>query len=446
MFSSAIALFVNIFIWPEDSVSNYLGTMNNTLKEFNLFFQRNASDFLGQNLIGEDKMNHFDTRNMSLAALKTQLQASFIKLIDAQHDVDYTLLHHELSHKQVSKITQLVKSMHTPLHGIGLSIICKQKEHSIINEDIDLKKDANVRSASIDAEFERVTIELVISCKKVVEDCILYVSTNLKDSPRSTLSTFLWPFPRLFKKSIPKMGPIPLESLNALIAEFNNGMQKEITDISHITRVLKTGGLEEKRLQLLYLFRFNVAGYTKSIQSLAVYLNQLNEIPRKKLWFPQVPLKSWFKSSVSSSPLMMGGQISERKSVAESIRNSESSFSESIQDGESGYSSYQDQIERNDSEYVCSMNRNDAPLPRDPDVDYPITASERFFSHISAIFDWFYTKETIFGLKAAVGFILLSLPAYLPQSAGWFIGWGGQWVANTLIMWIFPMAGSFNFT
>jgi hypothetical protein len=54
--------------------------------------------------------------------------------------------------------------------------------------------------------------------------------------------------------------------------------------------------------------------------------------------------------------------------------------------------------------------------------------------------------EAMFAFKTAGGFVLLSLPAYLPQSAGWFFAWRGQWATITLMMWMFPMAGMFTFS
>ncbi|KAI8080157.1 uncharacterized protein B0P05DRAFT_469211 [Gilbertella persicaria] len=92
------------------------------------------------------------------------------------------------------------------------------------------------------------------------------------------------------------------------------------------------------------------------------------------------------------------------------------------------------------------LTRTERVCPRDPDVDAPVTRRERFFHMIYRIMDGFYSIEAVFAFKTTTGFMLLSLPAYLPQSVGWFTGWGGQWVANTLLMWMFPMAGMFNFT
>ncbi|KAI9480660.1 MAG: hypothetical protein EXX96DRAFT_481656 [Benjaminiella poitrasii] len=103
-------------------------------------------------------------------------------------------------------------------------------------------------------------------------------------------------------------------------------------------------------------------------------------------------------------------------------------------------------IPKTQDDYVCAINRNDRPCPRDPDVDAPTTFSEKCFNVFSKFVDWLYSMESVFAFKTTAGFMLLSIPAYLPQSVGWFTDWGGQWVANTLLMWMIPMAGMFNFT
>lgn len=411
--------------------------MATTLKEFNVFFQRNISVFLEKDLTKEmdGNISLKGDNELSLAEIKGQLQSVFIKLIDAQHDIDYTILHHQLSHKNISKMTELIKSMHTPLHGIGLANICKRMERVICQDE---KADDIV-------DFEKLTLELVLSCRDIVNDCIVH-SSKFKDPPRSVWSTFLWPFPRLYKRRLTKLQPISLDAFDTLIKRYKDSMHNHITDVATITKIFENGGTEEKRYQLLELFRFNIVGYASTIRTFATYMNELNQVDRKKFWLPSVSLKSWFKSSASNSATMIGGQIPENHVIAESIRSNDPSVFEdkSVKDSELGLNNYESQIS-NDN-FVCAMNRNNSPYPRDPDVDLPNTSSERFFDAISKVINWCYSPETIFGLKTAIAFMLLSLPAYLPQSVAWFTGWGGQWVANTLIMWAFPMAGMFNFT
>lgn len=224
-------------------------------------------------------------------------------------------------------------------------------------------------------------------------------------------------------------------------------MHHHVTDVAKITKIFENGGTEEKRYQLQQLFQFNIVGYASTVKAFAIYMNELNELDRKKFWLPTVSLRSWFKSSASNTATMIGGQIPENHAIAESIRSNDSTVEiedKSVKDSELGLNNYESQI--SDNNFVCPTNRNNSPHPRDPDVDAPITTTERFFNVISKMVNWCYSPETIFGLKTAVAFMLLALPAYLPQSVGWFNGWGGLWVANTLIMWAFPMAGMFNFT
>ncbi|KAI7892588.1 uncharacterized protein EV154DRAFT_462242 [Mucor mucedo] len=145
---------------------------------------------------------------------------------------------------------------------------------------------------------------------------------------------------------------------------------------------------------------------------------------------------------------MIGGQVTTSRSLSESSTRGDNdnltlnkNSSLDLEEAEN-----QEEFENNREIYACPSNRNNKPCPRDPDFDVPSSRLERCFSRISNILDWTYSMETLFAFKTAAGFILLSLPAYLSQSVGWFTGWGGQWVANALIMWIFPMAGMFNFT
>lgn len=147
-----------------------------------MFFQRNTSFFLEKDIVRESNgdTSFASDSELSLAEIKRQLQSVYIKLIDAQHDIDYTILHHQFSHKHISKMTELIKSMHTPLHGIGLGNICKRME-SVVCQD---KKTDEI------VDFEKLTCDLVLSCKEIVNDCIVHAS-RFKDPARSVWSTFL---------------------------------------------------------------------------------------------------------------------------------------------------------------------------------------------------------------------------------------------------------------
>ncbi|KAI8991729.1 hypothetical protein BDF20DRAFT_812473 [Mycotypha africana] len=98
------------------------------------------------------------------------------------------------------------------------------------------------------------------------------------------------------------------------------------------------------------------------------------------------------------------------------------------------------------SDWIKGRNKTGTLYSRDPDVDPPATLIERFWYGLYKIVKWIESEECIFAVKTAGGFVLLSLPAYLPQSAGWFFNWKGQWATITLMMWAIPLTGQFYFT
>lgn len=370
--------------------------------------------------------------------LRSQLQTTFIKLVDAQHNIDYVTLYHQFSHNDISEVTQHVKNLYTPLHGIGLSVICKYKEQ--YTREYNEAKD---RVSCMELDSDQTSRELIKVCTEVLDEICRWIS-NYKEPSHSLWSTFFWPFPRIDRQ----------KHLLPLSVFYSNNLEVAISRQIEATKcrgfdetdahILKDG----QQQQLLHLFQFNLVGYAKGLYSLACVFEQLNNLEKKKIWLPQISFKHWLRPSSSDSATIIGGQVTTSRSLSESsTKGDKDNFSfdkTSTLDLESAEN--QEQYENGGNPYICTTNRNNKPCPRDPDFDIPSSRLEHCFGYISNALDWIYSMETIFAFKTATGFILLSLPAYLPQSVGWFTGWGGQWVANALIMWIFPMAGMFNFT
>ncbi|KAI8371963.1 hypothetical protein EDC96DRAFT_439303 [Choanephora cucurbitarum] len=92
------------------------------------------------------------------------------------------------------------------------------------------------------------------------------------------------------------------------------------------------------------------------------------------------------------------------------------------------------------------VRQKKATYPRDPDVNPPETASEKFFYALYRFIEWLKSPDCAFSLKTAAGFVLISLPAFLPESATWFFAWRGQWATITLMMWMIPVTGMFVFS
>ncbi|GAA5810350.1 hypothetical protein MFLAVUS_003771 [Mucor flavus] len=442
LFSTAISFVVNILIWPEDSVSNYLDVLTDVLEQYNTFFQENATDFFRKEAKEKHDIPAAGAKTTSLAMLRTTLQASFIKLVDTQHEIKHAVLYHQLSHQNIVDLTRHVRSLHAPLHGIGVSVICKSKD--IIDPQGTAFSNRGI-TLEIGKDLENSTFELIESCKIVLQECKDRVSIYFKQANSSVWSTFLWPFPRLFYSSqIPALPPTSINRLyDAIVRHLHTTSRKRTSQANILTYGYlegKQGQLHQQNLQLPHLLQFNLLSYANSLHSLATYLSGLDPLLPKKIRLPRTSLRSWLRPSSGDTANVMGGKVNDRKSVTESYGGLSSPG-----DTESSIGCV-DSVQDDGDVWIGNLNLRNKTHQRDPDVDAPVTKVEHFFNYVGKVFDWFYSMETLFALKTAVSFIILSLPAYLPQSVDWYTGWGGQWVANTLIMWIFPMAGTFNFT
>jgi hypothetical protein len=425
LFATAIGLLVNIFLWPEDSATKYFDALSGALKDYNLLFAETTRTFIS--------VDHQEATKPTFTALRGRLQNTLIKLVDNQHTVEFVVLYSRLSQNDVSHITQKIKELRTPLHGIGVSLLCKYEENL-----------SQVGASNVHGNIDSVkaaAAALAQACQQALTECNQRVDT-FKEQPRSLLSTLCWPFPRLFVSKKPQdiQYTMSSEKMESFIIAYETEIRKWRENVNTN---------EDMTQQVIYLFQFNLLGFANKVQSLVSLIEKLDwtRPKRRKFWFPRVPFIKWFKPSVSNKAVL-GGQINERISISESSVY-QSNIDQEDLDSELGLKS-SDKAEskeaRVDEAYVCAINRSNRPSPRNPDVDAPVTPREKVFNVFSNVIDWLYSMETLFAIKTATAFILLSLPAYLPQSVGWFTGWGGQWVANTLLMWMFPMAGMFNFT
>lgn len=368
-----------------------------------------------------------DTDSPSLANLRTKLQKTFIKLIDQQHNVEFTVIYSRFSQGDMAKLTQKVKDMRTPLHGIGMSLLMKHKR-SRNTELYETKEDKMYPNVPIYKEITPTTQSLTEACATSLQSCVERIE-RFKAPPRSLLSTVLWPFPRLFTRTrYAEPNQLHQDILTQRLATYEAAVRDwriKHVEINHqpVTR------------QVAYLFQFNMVQFASSVHAFTDVLEEMDHLRRnKRLWMPCLSWRRWLKPSLSNKA-QFGNQVNPRiSSIAESTYSTDDDSHAHLEEVVVEHAN------------ICLMNMNDKPGPRDPDVDAPVTYRERFFNHIIHFIDWLYSLSTVFALKAAGGFILLSLPAYLPQSVGWFTSWGGQWVANTLLMWMIPIAGMFNFT
>ncbi|CAO3597555.1 unnamed protein product [Absidia cylindrospora] len=230
-------------------------------------------------------------------------------------------------------------------------------------------------------------------------------------------------------------------------------------------------------LYLVFLYQHNIREFCALVKSLASRIQQLHQKrTSRKIHFPQTTLKKWFhrtnevdptffnnKGNTQNSKYSHGngnvdGQLqmddtgrgmtdTTNLSLVQTMTRTDVSPAE--QDMQDGFvRSRNNAAIRSDAAGTGAYSQNSQRTSRlymDPDVSPPSTTMERFFNKIYNCLLWFKDIDTMFALKTAVGMVLLAIPAWMPQSAGWFADWRGQWSLITLCLWIFPTPGMFFF-
>ncbi|KAL7316809.1 hypothetical protein PS15m_003250 [Mucor circinelloides] len=450
--SAGVALAVDVLIWPDDSITKYMSILNVSLKEYNSFFQEHSNAFLSTTTSPEA---------MTLPSLHARLQNSILKLIDCKREVQREILFNRLAHDDINSITRLVKTMRSPLHGIGLSLITKAERLEQVKQPYFAAAVADDQSEHKKQfllgleELRKVSQELTDTCVMTLGECNERLM-KFSGKPRSLMSTIFWPFPRIFirdyyksKKAIQQeeQQHTRIQSLSERLDEVIYKYETETKKMSHIFIEPGADKFEERfngLLQIIYLFQYNLMEHALQLRSLVACVEGI-EATRitRRLWFPHLKLRKWFRSlSVSAN---LGGQVGTATSGPETGSLGAGGIGNDLTLSQT--MTRPDNMETDDGiELVCRRNHQGKAYPRDPDVNPPETAFENFFYKVHHIVNWAKSVDAVFAFKTSAGFTLLSLPAFLASSATWFFAWRGQWATITLMLWMFPMAGMFFFT
>ncbi|KAI8084668.1 uncharacterized protein BX664DRAFT_366267 [Halteromyces radiatus] len=495
--AGAVALAVNYFLWPDDSVANYMQVLQSTLSTCEIFVKENSEAFL--NL-------QSNTGASSLPSLQSRLQGIMLLLIDCKRAVQREVIYSKLSSTDISNLTKIVKNMYPGLHGLGLSVIMEKnylsqlaidpllKQATENDNDAMMDESKRIRNGYQDAvalikpTSERLT-NATVSC---LEKCRSSLK-SFQPRPRQPLNTFLWPFPRFtsFGKSSHRQHLLDMEEAGKKLDDAVDELNKALEEFDQIQRSKSMecysqicqqnphmeqeqldnethGGLSKTHgpLYLMFLYQHNIRDYSSQVNSLANSIQILHQHnTERRLYFPQMSLKKWFNSNNEVDPTFFNKKHSNNNNnydygqqdnngmvdtanlslVQTMTRNDPYSDD---QDGREGFIRRRSiTSNRHHTATNPTSSQHDFPskLHMDPDVSPPSTFSEQFFNGLYKVFLWLKDIDTTFALKTAVGMVLLAIPSWMTQNAGWFENWRGQWSLITLCLWIFPTPGLFLF-
>lgn len=427
-----------------------MGVLTKSLKEYNNFFREHSEAFLSTTT----------TSDMTLPTLHASLQNSILTLIDSKREVQREILFNRICHDDIKGLTKVVKAMRGPLHGIGLSLIVKTdrlaniKESYLSSENQETLKHRKEFILHLD-EFRKNGQDFSDACVKILDECNVRLM-KFSGRPRSLKSTILWPFPRIFISDYKKNYHQTETESEKLSLRFKQAIDKYksankasplyLIDLNSKVFKDRFNGL----VQIIYLFEYNLGEHASNIQSLIACLEEMEaKRTKRKLWFPHLTLRKYFRSTdvnpnmggpVGSVPGSSGGGMNGGGGEANHEINDSLNLTQTM--------SRPDMLNSRaeDVELTGSRNKEGILFSRDPDINPPETAFERFFYKVHIYSQWMSGIDAMFALKTSGGFVLLSLPAFLPQTYAWFFAQHGQWATITLMMWMFPMAGMFTFT
>ncbi|KAI7853113.1 hypothetical protein BDC45DRAFT_464852 [Circinella umbellata] len=461
----AIVLAVSALIWPDDSMSNFLGVLLKCLEGHSTFFKEHSDSFLTLS------PNTLDT---TLPSLHDRLQGSTLLLIDCKRAVHRDVLFSRLSGQDTSKLTQMVKEMRTPLHGIGLCQILKGDFENFLKQEQESTSSSSNSSKEIQIEKETlfdairelhsILQQLSDACHETLNDCSIRLKEFHGASNRTTLNSILWPFPRLFngpshffnkqKKSKKKFDhdeekqeymdiPHHTESqqLRLLIQELNQQASQSVSQLwsLHPEKPLKR---HMGALNLFSTYRYHLTEYAKQIATLVEYLEELEKTrQRRRLWMPSVKsFKKYFRKG-EMDPHMQSGEMIDNNNEQSSSMNGGPSTVGQVDSIRTRHTN-----DSGESSAFVLRRQGNKLYVRDPDVNPPATAVQRFFYKLYLFRDWFLEPDTFLSFKTTIGTSLLALPVFLPESADWYMTNHGQWAMVIMVMWMFPMSGMFFYT
>ncbi|CAO3607763.1 unnamed protein product [Cunninghamella echinulata] len=331
--AGALSLAVNYFLWPDDSVTNYMGVISKVLTDGTKFFKENSEAFLEmKTTVGES----------SLGSLRAKLQGGILLLIECKRAVQREITFTKLSPTDITALTRILKSMYPTLHGLGLSAILEKDYLSKHIQDPLLKNakittngdnddndndDFNIASGFEDSVnlmkpachyLTQSTVECLEECKNSLN--------KFQKKPRTMLNSILWPFPRIYGFNGDREVDIEsaqhrldqtINTLTQAIQQFDQLQQSnQIQRYTKICQQWKRESMTHSNesvnmmsepddytygpLYLIFLYQTSLREYCSQVLELAHFIQQLqNERKKRTFHFPKKSLKKWFHSANS---------------------------------------------------------------------------------------------------------------------------------------------------
>ncbi|KAG0185504.1 hypothetical protein DFQ28_009219 [Apophysomyces sp. BC1034] len=294
-------------------------------------------------------------------------------------------------------------------------------------------------------QMRPIYLDLVNACTDAVDESIKRLLRMQHIDPRLQDKPFFY---RFFRKLAPLSEPRNVDPSLALLAAIERFDRHRLIGLDR----LYTCQSPRRILFLLLLFQYNLREYCEKVYTLSSLVYEMDSIrTKRKMWIPHISLRKLLKSKSKSeedfdldvpkaiaenNPLTLQRTLTHHTAMLEIEEPQPRLFAPAR--GVVGQKASQPTAASSLSE-----NKLDPLTYHDPDVAFPATPFQRFCYKIYTFsIEYLYTAETLFALRAASLVMLLSLPAFLNSSVGWYNNVRGQWSVVVALIWMGPSMGS----
>ncbi|KAI8874930.1 hypothetical protein K501DRAFT_299570 [Backusella circina FSU 941] len=427
--AGAICLAVNYALWPDDSINNFLAIFQRTLGNYNAFFKEHSDTFL------DPSLTPIDT---TLPSVNNRLQDGCLLLIDSKRAVHSEILYSRISDKDCSRLTDAIKNMRINLHGIGLSTIMKgnymNDQENTYFEHFQEQNTIDAFTSALNG-IRPAASSLADLCYKATSEGATRVAA-MHYHPRTALNSILWPFPRLWISGS-KVAPEEVSTVSSRDVKLALDRFEQCSTSNEIfSKFLCMNAADIPRngpLYLLFLYIHNLKEHAARIVALVELVEGMEERrTHYRLWFPHQTLKKWLRSDEINTGTGSDLNNYENQMGAELAR----------------MATRPDNSDDRPAQEIFDVKKTPSQKKKargDPDVTGPQSSVQWFFYGIYRAIQWITDPTIFFALKTGVGVVMLAIPAWRVQDAGWYNQWRGQWAMITLVLWMFPATGFFIF-
>ncbi|KAH8553614.1 hypothetical protein BGW37DRAFT_486400 [Umbelopsis sp. PMI_123] len=311
---------------------------------------------------------------------------------------------------------------------------------------------------------EPICSDLANACSRALKHTVAKLKHSQNHDPRYVNKPFFYRLlPSIRNAYKPECEDLDFDHSAPLLEAITKFDQHRLDGLNQLMRT--DGKTPHRALFLVLLFQFNLRDYAEKLYTLSSLVYEIHCIRKKKrFWFRHVSIRKFLLGRKHDGVGDLGleaPQAANDENVAILSRSRskgnnnpapcsphpKSCPEPTLRRGRARSFRHPKPKEQDDKcgnpeKDPIQHNPLDAIEYRDPDAMLPSNRREAFFHRLWLHRDLIYAPEIGFALKSITVVVLLSFPAFIQSSMGWYADSRGEWAAITALVWMGPRVGS----